>query len=45
MRHIQVILGHEALATTQIYTRVDKDDVKEALDNYHPRRIVQGSFL
>ena len=38
MRHIQVILGHEALATTQIYTRVDKDDLKRSLDEFHPRR-------
>jgi integrase/recombinase XerD len=38
MRHIQVILGHEALATTQIYTRVDKDDLKRSLDEFHPRQ-------
>jgi site-specific recombinase XerD len=37
MRHIQVILGHEALATTQIYTQVDKDDLKRSLDTFHPR--------
>ena len=38
MRYIQVILGHEALQTTQIYTRVDKDDIKDSLDRYHPRK-------
>jgi integrase/recombinase XerD len=38
MRHIQVILGHEALSTTQIYTRVDKDDLKRSLDAFHPRK-------
>ncbi|TAL44200.1 MAG: hypothetical protein EPN91_04915 [Salinibacterium sp.] len=38
MRHIQVILGHEALATTQIYTRVDKEDLKRSLDAFHPRQ-------
>lgn len=38
LRHIQVILGHEALSTTQIYTQVDKDDVKASLDAHHPRR-------
>ncbi len=38
MRHIQAILGHEAIATTQIYTRVDKDDLKKSLDEYHPRQ-------
>jgi site-specific recombinase XerD len=38
MRYIQIILGHEALHTTQIYTRVDKDDLKHSLDKFHPRR-------
>ncbi len=38
MRHIQAILGHEALATTQIYTRVDKEDLKKSLDEHHPRQ-------
>lgn len=38
IRHIQVILGHEKLETTQIYTQVDKDDIKKCLDVYHPRK-------
>lgn len=38
MRHIQVILGHQALSTTQIYTRVDKEDLKRSLDEFHPRK-------
>lgn len=38
MRHIQAILGHEALGTTQIYTRVDKEDLKRSLDAFHPRQ-------
>ena len=38
MRHIQVILGHESLGTTQIYTRVDKEDLKRSLDEFHPRK-------
>jgi integrase/recombinase XerD len=38
MRYIQVILGHEALQTTQVYTRVDKDDLKDSLDRFHPRK-------
>jgi site-specific recombinase XerD len=37
MRHIQAILGHEALGTTQVYTRVDKEDLKKSLDEFHPR--------
>lgn len=38
MRYIQAILGHEALGTTQIYTRVDKDDLRRSLDEFHPRQ-------
>ena len=38
MRHIQVILGHDDLRSTQIYTRVNKDDVKKSLDAHHPRQ-------
>lgn len=38
MRHIQGILGHESIATTQIYTKVDKDDLKRSLDAFHPRK-------
>ncbi|MDR1107518.1 MAG: tyrosine-type recombinase/integrase [Spirochaetaceae bacterium] len=38
MRYIQVILGHESLKTTQVYTRVDKDKLKDSLDTFHPRR-------
>jgi len=38
MRHIQAILGHEALGTTQVYTHVDKEDLKRSLDAFHPRQ-------
>lgn len=38
MRFIQIILGHKCLETTQIYTRVDKEDVKKSIDMYHPRQ-------
>lgn len=38
MRYIQVILGHDKLRTTQVYTQVDKDDVKASLDAHHPRQ-------
>jgi len=37
MRHIQAILGHESIATTQVYTHVEKEDLKKSLDAYHPR--------
>jgi integrase/recombinase XerD len=38
MRYIQVILGHESLQSTQAYTRVDKEELKNSLDRFHPRR-------
>ena len=38
MRYIQAILGHERLKTTEIYTKVDKEDLRRLLDEYHPRK-------
>jgi integrase/recombinase XerD len=38
MRHIQAILGHEQLSSTQRYTWIDKDDLKNSIDRYHPRQ-------
>lgn len=37
IRHIQGILGHKRLTSTEIYTKVEKEDLKDALDKYHPR--------
>ncbi len=36
VRHIQEMLGHEALESTQIYTRVTINDLKEIHSRYHP---------
>jgi len=38
VRHIQELLGHERLETTAVYTRVEIDDLKEALARAHPRQ-------
>jgi len=38
LRSIQVILGHEHLTTTQIYTHVDKHQLREIYDKKHTRR-------
>ena len=39
IRYIQEILGHRFLNTTQVYTKVDKEDLKGVIDEYHPRRM------
>ena len=36
IRHIQEMLGHESLESTQIYTRVTINDLKEVHAKYHP---------
>lgn len=38
IRHIQQILGHRRLKNTEVYTQVDRQDLREVLDAYHPRR-------
>jgi integrase/recombinase XerD len=37
IRHIQVLLGHQSLATTERYTRVALRDLREVLRRAHPR--------
>jgi integrase/recombinase XerD len=37
IRHIQQILGHESITTTQRYTRVEIADLKQVLKRCHPR--------
>jgi site-specific recombinase XerD len=40
IRSIQEILGHKLLRNTEIYTKVDKEDLKGVIDRYHPRQKV-----
>jgi len=37
LRLIQLILGHEDLDSTALYTRVSKEDLRGQLDAHHPR--------
>jgi len=36
IRHIQKLLGHSSISTTEIYTKVAKSLKKNVLDTYHP---------
>lgn len=37
LRAVQELLGHESIATTQVYTQLDIESVKEKYRNAHPR--------
>ena len=37
LRAVQELLGHESIATTQVYTQLDIDEVKKRYSKAHPR--------
>ncbi len=37
LRAVQEMLGHESITTTEIYTHLDKEYLKEAIIQFHPR--------
>lgn len=37
LQAIQMMLGHEDISTTEIYTHLDKRQLREQIERYHPR--------
>ena len=37
LRAVQDMLGHESITTTEIYTHLDKQYIKEEVISHHPR--------
>ena len=37
LRSIQILLGHESITTTEIYTHLDNEHLKKVMEKFHPR--------
>lgn len=43
LRYIQEMLGHSSITTTEIYTHLKNEELRDVIINYHPRnRVVNG---
>ncbi len=38
LRAIQLMLGHESITTTEIYTHIDRTFLREVINTYHPHK-------
>ncbi len=43
LKAVQDMLGHESITTTEIYTHLDTDYLKETVLNFHPRNVEMRS--
>lgn len=39
LRYIQEMLGHSSITTTEIYTHLENEELRDVILNYHPRNI------
>jgi integrase/recombinase XerD len=37
LRAVQEMLGHQSITTTEIYTHLDKEFLKQSIQSFHPR--------
>ena len=44
IREVQAFLGHKSIKTTEIYTRVVKEDLKKVIEKYHPRENMEENL-
>ncbi|WP_100628288.1 site-specific tyrosine recombinase XerD [Algoriphagus formosus] len=42
LRAVQEMLGHESITTTEIYTHLDRDYLRQVLTDFHPRNQKNG---
>ena len=38
LRAVQEMLGHESILTTEIYTHLDREYLRQAIIEFHPRK-------